>query len=72
MNKHRGQSIDDFMACPKCGISRGPEVNSDQAGGLMTLAKIAAFGFGSAIGIVVLGELINLGLAIGARKWEEA
>lgn len=38
----------------------------------MSFAKLAAFGFGSAIGILVLGELINLALHIGARKWEEA
>lgn len=37
---------------------------------MKAFAKIAAFGFGSAIGILVLGELINLSLAISARKLE--
>jgi hypothetical protein len=37
---------------------------------MKSLAKIAAFGFGSAIGILVLGELINLSLAISARRLE--
>jgi hypothetical protein len=35
------------------------------------LAYIAAGAAGATIGIIILGELINLSLAIGARKWED-
>lgn len=34
------------------------------------LAKIAAFGAGSAIGIIILGAAVNIGFAIGAWKLE--
>ena len=37
---------------------------------MASLAKIAAFGFGSAIGILVLGAAVNIGFAIGAWKLE--
>ena len=36
----------------------------------MTLTKTIAISAGAAIGIIILGEAINLGLAISARKLE--
>ena len=53
-NKHRGQSIDDFMA----GQFR------------RHLARCFAFGMGAATAILIIGEAINIGLAISARKLE--
>ena len=39
---------------------------------MKAFAKLAAFGAGSAIGIIILGELINLSLAISAKRLSEA
>jgi hypothetical protein len=36
-----------------------------------SLARLFAFGAGSAIGIVVLGELINLALALSAKRLDD-